>query len=106
MTQSSAMLRPRAMRKRITLSVLVVFTAAWLQAEEDAPPAAGRGGGRGGRGAGGRGNTREFLGLGPVPDQAAAQKGEPLFKQNCAGCHGDNARGAQAPSLVRSVLVL
>ena len=60
---------------------------------------------RGGRG-GPRGNIREFLGLGPAPDAAAAKKGEPVYKQNCGGCHGENARGAQAPSLVRSVAVL
>lgn len=79
-----------------------------LMAQEDVgggPPAGGRGG-RGGRGGGGRGNTREFLGLGPAPDEAAAKKGEPLYKQNCSTCHGENARGAQAPSLVRSVVVL
>jgi mono/diheme cytochrome c family protein len=51
-------------------------------------------------------STREFLGLGPAPDAAAAKKGEPLFKQNCAACHGENARGAQGPNLVRSVVVL
>ncbi len=54
----------------------------------------------------GRGSTREFLGLGPAPDAAAAKKGEPLFKQNCGACHGDTARGAQGPNLVRSVVVL
>ncbi len=64
---------------------------------------AGRGGGRGGRGAAG---LRDFLGLGTAPDAAAAKKGEPLYKQNCATCHGDNARGAQGPNLVRSVAVL
>jgi mono/diheme cytochrome c family protein len=58
---------------------------------------------RGGRGGAG---TREFLGLGPAPDAAEAKKGEPLYKQNCATCHGENARGSQAPSLVRSVVVL
>ena len=82
-----------------------------LRAQEDAPPAAGRGqggrGGRGGRGGGGRtGGTREFLGLGPAPDAAAAKKGEPLYKQNCSTCHGENARGSQGPNLVRSVIVL
>ncbi len=51
-------------------------------------------------------DVREFLGLGPVPDAAAARKGEALYKQNCSACHGENARGAQAPSLVRSPLVL
>ncbi len=50
--------------------------------------------------------TREFLGLGPRPDAAAAKKGEPLFKQNCAACHGETARGAQGPNLVRSLVVL
>jgi cytochrome c oxidase cbb3-type subunit 3 len=85
--------------------------ASSLLAQEDVPPAAGRGapggrGGRGGRGGGGRGNTREFLGLGPAPDEAAARKGEPAYKQNCSTCHGESARGAQGPNLVRSVLVL
>src|ERR1051326_2928552 len=71
-------------------------------------PPGGRGGAQGGRGGrGGRaGSTREFLGLGPAPDQAAAKKGEPLYKQSCATCHGQNARGAQGPNLVRSVVVL
>jgi cytochrome c oxidase cbb3-type subunit III len=54
----------------------------------------------------GRGSTREFLGLGPAPNAAAAKKGEPLFKQNCATCHGETARGAQGPNLLRSVVVL
>ena len=85
---------------------MMVFT---LAAQEEAPPSTagrGRGGGRGGRGGGGRSGTREFLGLGPAPDEAAAKKGEPLYKQNCATCHGENARGSQGPNLVRSVVVL
>jgi cytochrome c oxidase cbb3-type subunit 3 len=86
--------------------------ASSLLAQEDSPPPAGRGaqggrGGRGGRGGGGgRAGTREFLGLGPAPDEAAAKKGEPVYKQNCSTCHGETARGAQGPNLVRSVLVL
>lgn len=48
----------------------------------------------------------EFLGLGPPPDQAAVKLGEPLYKQNCAACHGANARGAEGPNLTRSTLVL
>lgn len=51
-------------------------------------------------------NTHDFLGLGPAPDEAAAKLGEPLYKDNCATCHGQNARGAQGPNLVRSPLVL
>jgi cytochrome c oxidase cbb3-type subunit III len=87
----------------LALSVMTLNLAAQ---EDMPPPGGGRGGGRGGRGGGGRGNTREFLGLGPAPDAAAAKKGEPLYKQNCGTCHGDNARGSQGPNLVRSVVVL
>jgi mono/diheme cytochrome c family protein len=87
----------------------LLLSSTWALAQEDAPPPAargGRGGGGGGGGGGGRGNIREFLGLGPAPDPVAAKKGEPLYKQNCSTCHGETARGAQAPSLVRSVVVL
>ena len=66
-------------------------------------PPAGRGGGRG---AGGRGGTREFLGLGPAPDAAAAARGEKLYAPTCGFCHGDKARGASGPNLVRSEVVL
>jgi cytochrome c oxidase cbb3-type subunit 3 len=101
--------RSRSLLFAVALTVSVM--ASGLLAQEDGPPPDGRGaqggrGGRGGRGGGGRGNTREFLGLGPAPDQAAAKKGEPLYKQNCSTCHGETARGAQGPNLVRSVLVL
>ncbi len=68
-----------------------------VAAQEGMPPAA--------RGPG-RGTTRDFLGLGPAPDAAAAKKGQPLYEQNCAACHGENARGSQGPNLVRSVVVL
>ena len=60
--------------------------------------------GRGGRG--GRGSTRDFLGLGPAPDAAAAARGEKLYGPNCAFCHGEKARGAEGPNLIRSPLVL
>ena len=80
---------------------------AHLSAQEpEAPAGGGRGGGRGGRGRGGAEATRQFLGLGPAPDVTAAKLGEPLYKENCATCHGANARGAQGPNLVRSVVVL
>ena len=86
----------------------MVFNATFVApalAQEEPPAGAGRGG-RGGRGARGSAGTREFLGLGPAPDAAAAKKGEPLYSQNCAACHGENARGSQGPNLVRSVVVL
>ena len=50
--------------------------------------------------------TRAFLGLGPEPNKAAAARGAPLFQQNCAFCHGQNAHGATAPSLITSDEVL
>ena len=67
-------------------------------AQEDSPPATGRGG-RGG-------NLREFLGLGAPPDAAAAARGEKLYTANCAFCHGEKGRGAEGPNLVRSTVVL
>ncbi len=72
--------------------VLLPILALVLAAQE-LPP--GRGG-----------NTREFLGLGPPPDAAAAARGEKLYSSNCAFCHGDKARGAEGPNLVRSETVL
>lgn len=50
--------------------------------------------------------TRAFLGLGPPPDKAAAARGEPLFVRDCAFCHGPLGRGAIAPSLITSDMVL
>ncbi len=49
---------------------------------------------------------REFLGLGPAPDEQAAARGQILFVQNCGFCHGANAKGGEGPDLVRSALVL
>jgi len=50
--------------------------------------------------------VREFLGLGPAPDTAAAARGAPIYTANCAICHGPQARGASGPSLVYSEVVL
>lgn len=50
--------------------------------------------------------TRTFLGLGTEPDKAAAERGAPLFAQNCAFCHGEKARGATGPNLITSDVVL
>ena len=89
------------------LSTLLVCYSFGQEGEGGGPSGPGgrpgRGGPRGGRGGAG---TREFLGLGPAPDAAEAKKGEPLYKQNCATCHGENARGSQGPNLVRSTVVL
>ena len=95
-------------------AIVAAVSAGHLIAQEPdggGAPAGGRGGGRGrggrgGRGGGGAAGTREFLGLGPAPDAAAAKKGEPLYEQNCGTCHGEKARGSQGPNLIRSVTVL
>jgi cytochrome c oxidase cbb3-type subunit 3 len=50
--------------------------------------------------------TRAFLGLGTLPDKAAVARGVPLYQQNCSFCHGPQARGATAPGLITSDLVL
>jgi cytochrome c oxidase cbb3-type subunit III len=74
-------------------------------APKAAPPAAARGGFNGTpeqRAAA----TRAFLGLGPEPDKAAAARGAPLFQQDCAFCHGPQARGAEGPNLITSDVVL
>ncbi len=90
------------LQRRLVLSVLL--GATFLIAQEPNANTTTPAGARSQRGP--RSDIREFLGLGPAPDPAAAKKGEPLFKQNCGGCHGDNARGAQGPNLVRSLVVL
>lgn len=51
-------------------------------------------------------STRAFLGLGAVPDKAAAGRGAPLYQQSCAFCHGPQARGATGPNLITSDEVL
>jgi mono/diheme cytochrome c family protein len=85
-------------RRKTQFSACLLFLfAPFLFAQDDIPPA-GRGGGRG--------NTRDFLGLGPAPDAAAAARGEKLYAPNCAFCHGEKARGAEGPNLVRSAIVL
>ena len=84
---------------------IVALTAAVLTGQEppvqpaQARPAA-QTGGRGGQG------TREFLGLGRQPDAEVAARGEKLYAAACAFCHGSDARGAGAPSLLRSEVIL
>lgn len=52
-------------------------------------------------------NTREFLGLGPAPDPAAAERGSKIYSANCAFCHGIKATGGDSgPDLIRSTVVL
>ena len=84
----------------VVLLGTILLNHALGQEPEGRARATARGGQRGAE------NTREFLGLGPAPDPVEAERGAPLYKQNCAGCHGENARGAQGPNLVRSAVVL
>src|SRR3954452_19627063 len=58
---------------------------------------------RGGRGA--RGETAAISGA--KEDPAAVERGAKLYAANCAGCHGNTARGTPgAPDLIRSIVVL
>jgi mono/diheme cytochrome c family protein len=93
---------PHSRKLRILAALLWLFTVTevYLSAQEPAPAP-----GRAQRGRG-PGNIREFLGLGPAPDPVAAERGQKLYAPHCAFCHGEKARGAEAPSLVRSTLVL
>ncbi len=50
--------------------------------------------------------TREFLGLGRRPDKTLAAEGAKLFGPSCGFCHGADARGASAPDLLRSAVIL
>jgi cytochrome c oxidase cbb3-type subunit 3 len=51
--------------------------------------------------------THDFLGLGPPPDAAAAERGAKLYASTCSFCHGAKATGGDTgPDLVRSALVL
>ena len=81
---------------------LLLFSGVLALAATFTQPKAQEPGGGGGR----RMNMREFLGLGPAPNPEAAKKGEPLYLQNCSGCHGKEGRGAQAPGLTRMPLVV
>jgi cytochrome c oxidase cbb3-type subunit III len=64
-------------------------------------------GGNGAQRSRGADGTRDFLGLGPVPDAAAAERGSKLYAASCSFCHGAKATGGDTgPDLVRSTLVL
>jgi mono/diheme cytochrome c family protein len=86
---------PRKLAAAAHAALLLILAAAVLAQPPGAAP---------------RGNpaqtVREFLGLGPAPDAAAAARGAPLYAANCAFCHGPQGRGAAAPSLVYSELVI
>jgi mono/diheme cytochrome c family protein len=50
--------------------------------------------------------TREFLGLGKMPDAKMAAEGGKIFVPTCGFCHGNDAHGKSGPDLVRSPLAL
>jgi mono/diheme cytochrome c family protein len=51
-------------------------------------------------------STRQFLGLGRLPDARMAAEGGKIFSPTCGFCHGADARGASGPDLLRSPVVL
>jgi cytochrome c oxidase cbb3-type subunit III len=49
---------------------------------------------------------RERRGVPPAPDQAAVDRGQKVFVENCGFCHGKDTNGGDGgPDLIRSVLV-
>lgn len=82
--------------------LLALFSLTTLAQEMQPPAASSNASGAQQRAAA----TRAFLGLGALPDPAAVTRGEPVYQQNCSFCHGPKARGATAPSLITSDLVL
>ena len=85
-----------------TVAIGLALPVATVSAQE-----ASQGGGRAGGSADQRAAaTRAFLGLGPVPDAAAATRGAPVYQRSCAFCHGTQGRGAEGPNLIVSDVVL
>jgi len=50
--------------------------------------------------------TREFLGLGRIPDARMAAEGAKIYGPTCGFCHGVDARGGSGPDLLRAAVVL
>jgi mono/diheme cytochrome c family protein len=73
------------------------------------PVAAQGGGGRAGRGVVGMGNSAPSPTSGNSFDSAQVARGEKIFGEKCASCHGANARGGKGKTeidLLRSPMVL
>ena len=92
------------MRPLILMSAGLLLFASAAMADDPPPPAAAA---TGRTAAAQRAqSTREFLGLGALPDAAAAARGKPTFEAQCAACHGPEARGGIGPNLINSSVVL
>lgn len=103
------MIRSTSQFLLLASGVTLLASIAFAQAQRpggsiDDAAAAQRAAGRGGPGAAEA--TRAFLGLGAAPDKVAAGRGAPVYAQNCAACHGPDARGGIGPNLLYSNQVL
>jgi cytochrome c oxidase cbb3-type subunit III len=86
--------------KNLFVILIAAFAALAVWGQEGAPAPAPTPGGPGGPARRG----------GPTPEQAAAEaaaakRGEAIFQQNCAVCHGQDLTGGRGPDLIRSRLV-
>jgi mono/diheme cytochrome c family protein len=104
--QQQAILRTRRKyrRRRSSLALTLFLTIACIAPSQEQPaspdnPAAQQEDSRAIR-------TREFLGLGRIPDARMAAEGSKIFGSTCAFCHGADARGASGPDLLRSSVIL
>jgi cytochrome c oxidase cbb3-type subunit III len=84
---------------RFTLAAVISFFALTAAASSPAQEQQGQEDSRAIR-------TREFLGLGRMPDAKMAAEGAKIFGPTCGFCHGTDARGGSAPDLLRSAVVL
>src|ERR1700752_3609307 len=84
---------------RFTLAAVISFFVLTAAASSLAQEQQGQEDSRGIR-------TREFLGLGRMPDAKMAAEGAKIFGPTCGFCHGTDARGGSAPDLLRSPVVL
>src|SRR5262245_29579299 len=82
--------------KTFVTAAFALCAAACLSAQEPATNPGGRGA---------RGESAAIAGA--KEDPAAVERGAKLYAANCAGCHGNTARGNPgAPDLIRSIVVL
>ncbi|HEV2594927.1 MAG TPA: c-type cytochrome [Sphingomicrobium sp.] len=106
MIQSTSRFLLLASGVTLLASIAVAQVARRPGGSIDDAAAAQRPGGPGKGGQGGAEATRAFLGLGAAPDKVAAGRGAPVYAQNCAACHGPDARGGIGPNLLYSNQVL
>ncbi len=97
---------PHQQRLKISLLAILLFTLAPVSQPQQTTPAASPKDTTQQEEDSRAISTREFLGLGRMPDARMAAEGAKIFAPTCGFCHGADARGASGPDLLRSPVVL